>query len=71
MRRLASAAALLAALLPACLRAQEPAALAPKASLDQTAADEPVTVFTQHPRLFLRPARLRLLRRERERASIR
>jgi hypothetical protein len=71
MRRLASAGALLAALLPACLRAQEPAGVAPKASLDQTAADEPVTVFTQHPRLFLRPARLRLLRRERERASVR
>ena len=34
-------------------------------------ADEPVTVSTDHPRLFLRPARLRLLRRERERASAR
>lgn len=30
---------------------------------------EPVAVFTEHPRLLLRPARLRLLRRERERAS--
>ncbi len=28
-------------------------------------------VSTEHPRLFLRPARLRLLRRERERASLR
>src|SRR5579862_2027181 len=35
------------------------------------AADEPVAVFTEHPRLLLRPARLRLLRRERERASVR
>jgi len=35
----------------------------------QMAADDPVAVFTAHPRLFLRPARLRLLRRERERAS--
>lgn len=35
----------------------------------QIAADEPVVVFTEHPRLFLRPARLKLLRRERERTS--
>jgi len=35
----------------------------------QTASDEPVTVSSDHPRLFLRPARLRLLKRERERAS--
>ena len=31
--------------------------------------DEPVAVFTNHPRLFLRPAHLRLLRRERERST--
>jgi hypothetical protein len=30
---------------------------------------EPLAVLTEHPRLFLRPARLRLLRRERDRAS--
>src|SRR5579875_331326 len=30
-----------------------------------------VSVFTEHPRLFLRPARLRLLQKERERASAR
>jgi hypothetical protein len=30
-----------------------------------------VAVFTEHPRLFLRPQRLRLLKRERERASMR
>src|SRR5262249_33707106 len=30
---------------------------------------DPVTVATEHPRLMLRPARLRLLRRERERKS--
>ena len=35
----------------------------------QIAADEPVVVFTEHPRLFLRQARLKLLKRERERAS--
>jgi hypothetical protein len=35
------------------------------------AADEPVVVSTEHPRLFLRPARLRLLKRERERTSAR
>src|ERR1035437_9430809 len=32
-------------------------------------SDDPVAVFTEHPRLFLRPQRLRLLKRERERAS--
>src|ERR1039457_2117905 len=32
-------------------------------------ADEPVAVFTEHPRLFLRAQRIRLLKRERERAS--
>jgi hypothetical protein len=31
--------------------------------------DDPVAVFTEHPRLFLRAQRLRLLKRERERAS--
>lgn len=34
-------------------------------------ADDPVTVSTEHPRLFLRPQRLRLLKRERERTSMR
>lgn len=34
-------------------------------------ADEPIVVSTDHPRLFLRPQRLRLLRRERERQSMR
>jgi len=34
-------------------------------------AGDPIVVSTEHPRLFLRPARLRLLRRERERASLR
>jgi hypothetical protein len=38
----------------------------------QTAAeDDPIVVSTEHPRLLLRPARLRLLRRERERTSAR
>jgi hypothetical protein len=37
----------------------------------QVAADEPVAVQTEHPRLFLRPQRLRLLKRERERTSMR
>jgi hypothetical protein len=32
-------------------------------------SDDPVAVFTEHPRLFLRPQRIRLLKRERERAS--
>jgi len=34
-------------------------------------SEEPVVVFTEHPRLFLRPARLRLIQRERERTSMR
>jgi hypothetical protein len=33
--------------------------------------DEPLAVFTEHPRLLLRPQRLRLLKRERERSSAR
>ncbi|MGH9665160.1 MAG: hypothetical protein ACRD9L_12110, partial [Bryobacteraceae bacterium] len=37
----------------------------------QTGADEEYKVYTEAPRLFLRPHRLRLLRRERERQSIR
>jgi len=48
------------------------AALAsPLALQAQISADDPVAVFTEHPRLFLRPDRLKLLRRERERASLR
>jgi len=35
------------------------------------AGDDPIMVSTEHPRLLLRPARLRLLRRERERTSVR
>jgi hypothetical protein len=35
------------------------------------ADDDPIVVSTEHPRLLLRPARLRLLRRERERNSVR
>jgi hypothetical protein len=34
-------------------------------------ADDPIVISTEHPRLFLRPARLRLLRREKERTSLR
>jgi hypothetical protein len=47
------------------LTAQTPAAQRPA---DST---EPVVVSTEHPRLLLRPARLRLLKRERERTSMR
>src|SRR3954453_15303933 len=32
-------------------------------------SDDPVAVFTEHPRLFPRPQPIRLLKRERERAS--
>src|SRR5689334_17658333 len=34
-------------------------------------ADEPVAVFTEHPRLLLRPQRPRLVKRERERSCMR
>jgi hypothetical protein len=44
-------------------------ALAPVVLLGAQSFDDPVAVFTEHPRLFLRPDRLKLLRRERERAS--
>lgn len=37
----------------------------------QDSANDPIVVSSEHPRLFLRPARLRLLRRERERQSLR
>jgi hypothetical protein len=47
------------------------AAFIPGAPAQETAPAEPVVVSTEHPRLFLRPARLRLLRRERERESLR
>jgi hypothetical protein len=51
--------------LPAGLAAQAPA------GAQTLADDEPMVVSTEHPRLLLRPARLRLLRRERERKSLR
>ena len=40
-----------------------------EAGASQAGAADPVVVFTDHPRLFLRPARLRLLQRERERTT--
>jgi hypothetical protein len=40
-------------------------------TLQAQSNDDPVAVFTEHPRLFLRPQRLRLLKRERERKSAR
>ena len=43
----------------------------PPAEAQTPADDEPIVVSTEHPRLLLRPARLRLLRRERERKSAR
>ena len=45
--------------------------LVAQAHAQMPASDEPIVVSTEHPRLVLRPARLRLLRRERERASVR
>src|SRR3974377_1106768 len=46
-----------------------PFAFAQEASVPRTGPADPVVVFTDHPRLFLRPARLRLLQRERERTT--
>ena len=43
----------------------------PPAVIPAAPPEDPVAVSAEHPRLFLRPARLRLLRRERERASAR
>jgi hypothetical protein len=40
-------------------------------TLAAQSGDDPVAVFTEHPRLLLRPQRLRLLKRERERSSAR
>ena len=40
-------------------------------TLTAQTGDDPVAVFTEHPRLLLRPQRLRLLKRERERSSAR
>jgi hypothetical protein len=57
-----------ASIVTTALQAATPQAQTPQA---QTASNDPIVVSTEHPRLFLRPARLRLLRRERERASIR
>jgi hypothetical protein len=37
----------------------------------QAVQDDPIVVSADHPRLFLRPSRLRLLKRERERTSMR
>jgi hypothetical protein len=65
MRPIASAALILAICFLRLALAQPPRASVP------AGADDPVAVFTEHPRLFLRPARLRLLQRERERNSIR
>jgi hypothetical protein len=46
-------------------------ALLPSARLFAQSAPDGFRVYTDAPRLFLRPARLRLLRRERERRSLR
>ena len=43
----------------------------PAAQAQSAAPEDPIVVSSEHPRLFLRPARLRLLRRERERTSLR
>jgi hypothetical protein len=54
--------AILAAVTAACM---------PGVAHAQGAVADPIVVSSEHPRLFLRPARLRLLRRERERTSLR
>ena len=43
----------------------------PSFALQAASQPETLTIYTEHPRLFLRPNRLRLLRRERERKSLR
>ena len=56
--------ALLSVVLAGCLLAQTP-------SLPGQATDEEYRVYSEHPRLFLTAQRLRLLRRERDRDSMR
>lgn len=46
-------------------------AVVPAQAQSKPAEQDPLVVGTDHPRLFLRPARLRLLKRERERTSMR
>jgi hypothetical protein len=65
MGRIGAYAGLLAAAVAGLLSPQN------TAPAPREGSDEPVVVSTEHPRLFLRPARLRLLRRERERQSMR
>jgi len=43
----------------------------PAVQTEAARTDDPVMVSTEHPRLFLRPQRLRLLKRERDRTSAR
>jgi hypothetical protein len=62
MRKAWAALALLPFLCPAQTPEPGPAPESPVESL---------TIYTDHPRLFLRPSRLKLLRRERDRKSIR
>lgn len=47
------------------------AAMVPASRGQPAQSNEPLVVSAEHPRLFLRPARLRLLRREKERNSLR
>src|SRR3954466_7144245 len=47
------------------------AALLPALKLAAQTAPDGFRVYTEAPRLFLRPSRLKLLRRERERRSLR
>jgi hypothetical protein len=53
------------------VQAQTPPAAAAEAEAEAATADEDLRVYTDAPRLFLRPQRLRTLRRERQRESIR
>jgi hypothetical protein len=63
MTRMGAFGLLLGVFSGAILQAQGPPLPSP--------SEDPVAVSADHPRLFLRPARLRLLRRERERSSVR
>ena len=66
MRQIGAGGVLLALwfLVPAAAQSRAPVTV-------PAGAYEPVAVSADHPRLFLRPQRLRLLARERERASVR
>lgn len=63
--------AILGFVLASCLLGQAPCLFGQAPSLSGQAIDEEYRVYAEHPRLLLTPQRLRLLKRERDRDSMR